>query len=123
MLCVRAVSLSLGCPGWDRPDTSPLTSARNTGTPAPDSCSAMSCSVFVLPVPVQHAERNPYLGLRHRFAVDEEGPQLEGLAGERVSLGDLVNDRVDDRVDGAAAAGRVRHLPPPSADEDGDDLM
>src|SRR5690349_16630873 len=37
------------------PETSPLMSARNTGTPAAESCSAMSCSVFVLPVPVAPA--------------------------------------------------------------------
>ena len=32
-------------------------SARNTGTPWPESCSAMSCSVLVLPVPVAPATR------------------------------------------------------------------
>ena len=32
-------------------------SARNTGTPAADSCSAISCSVLVLPVPVAPATR------------------------------------------------------------------
>ena len=38
-----------------QPDRSPLMSAANTGTPAADSCSAISCSVFVLPVPVAPA--------------------------------------------------------------------
>ena len=37
------------------PDRSPLTSARNAGTPAAESCSAISCSVLVLPVPVAPA--------------------------------------------------------------------
>ena len=32
-------------------------SATNTGTPAADSCSAITCSVFVLPVPVAPATR------------------------------------------------------------------
>src|SRR5512132_3088297 len=37
------------------PETSPLMSARNTGTPFAESCSAMSCSDFVFPVPVAPA--------------------------------------------------------------------
>src|SRR5512143_239602 len=37
------------------PDTSPFTSARNTGTPAFESCSASSWSDLVLPVPVAPA--------------------------------------------------------------------
>ena len=41
----------------DRPDRSPLTSATNTGTPATESCSVMSWSAFVLPVPVAPATR------------------------------------------------------------------
>ena len=44
-------------PGRAIPDRSPLTSASSTGTPAADSCSAMPCSVFVLPVPVAPATR------------------------------------------------------------------
>ncbi len=39
---------SLTTPGAAMPDTSPFTSARKTGTPASDSCSAMSWSVLVL---------------------------------------------------------------------------
>ena len=39
----------------DAGDRSPFKSATNTGTPAAESCSAMSCSVFVLPVPVAPA--------------------------------------------------------------------
>ncbi len=42
-------------PGTASPDRSPLTSARNTGTPAADRPSAMPWSVFVLPVPVAPA--------------------------------------------------------------------
>ncbi len=37
------------------PDTSPLTSAVNTATPAAESCSAMTWSVRVFPVPVAPA--------------------------------------------------------------------
>ena len=37
------------------PETSPLTSATSTGTPARESCSVTTCSVFVLPVPVAPA--------------------------------------------------------------------
>jgi hypothetical protein len=32
-------------------------SASTTGTPAADSCSAMTCNVFVFPVPVAPATR------------------------------------------------------------------
>ena len=39
------------------PETSPLTSAVNTATPAAESCSAISWSVRVLPVPVAPAIR------------------------------------------------------------------
>ena len=52
-----AVTWSLGSPGCSRPERSPFTSAANTGTPIAESCSAMSCSVFVLPVPVAPAIR------------------------------------------------------------------
>jgi hypothetical protein len=37
------------------PDTSPFTSAVKTATPAEDSCSAITCSVRVFPVPVAPA--------------------------------------------------------------------
>jgi hypothetical protein len=37
------------------PDTSPFTSAVKTATPAAESCSAITCSVRVLPVPVAPA--------------------------------------------------------------------
>ena len=39
-------------PAAARPDRSPLTSARNTGTPSREKLSASTCSVTVLPVPV-----------------------------------------------------------------------
>ena len=42
-------------PGVERPETSPFTSATNTETPAAESCSASTCSVRVLPVPVAPA--------------------------------------------------------------------
>ncbi len=41
--------------GSASPERSPLTSATNTGTPCADSCSAITWSVFVLPVPVAPA--------------------------------------------------------------------
>ena len=52
--CGRAVSRST--PRGSRcPHRSPLMSAANTGTPAALSCSASTCRVFVLPVPVAPA--------------------------------------------------------------------
>ena len=45
------------------PERSPLTSATNTGTPAAESCSAITCSVFVLPVPVRR--RSGRAGCQH----------------------------------------------------------
>ena len=51
------MTLGFSWPGTDSPDRSPLMSAANTGTPAADSCSARSCRVFVLPVPVAPATR------------------------------------------------------------------
>ncbi len=39
-------------PGLQMPVRSPLTSAMNTGTPIREKCSASTCSVIVLPVPV-----------------------------------------------------------------------
>ena len=49
---VRANNLSFGAPGEAMPDRSPLISAAKTGTPAAEICSAITCSVLVLPVPV-----------------------------------------------------------------------
>ncbi len=46
---------SAASPGAARPVRSPFTSATNTGTPAAESWPAMSCRVFVLPVPVAPA--------------------------------------------------------------------
>ncbi|SKY68396.1 Uncharacterised protein [Mycobacteroides abscessus subsp. abscessus] len=51
----REVILSLDTPGRLSPDRSPLMSAITTGTPLADNCSAMSCKVLVLPVPVAPA--------------------------------------------------------------------
>ena len=53
----RACSFSDSSPGIAKPDRSPLMSAANTGMPALEICSAISCSVFVLPVPVAPATR------------------------------------------------------------------
>ena len=53
----RSAAFEAGSPGWASPERSPLTSATNDGTPAAESCSARSCSVFVLPVPVAPATR------------------------------------------------------------------
>ena len=52
---VLAASFSLGSPAAARPERSPFMSARKTGTPASESCSAMSWRVLVLPVPVAPA--------------------------------------------------------------------
>ena len=54
---VRAVSFSVAVPGVESPVRSPLMSARNTGTPWEESCSAINCRVMVLPVPVAPATR------------------------------------------------------------------
>lgn len=51
----REVTRSDVSPATDMPVKSPFTSARNTGTPAADSCSAIPCRVLVLPVPVAPA--------------------------------------------------------------------
>jgi DNA helicase HerA-like ATPase len=56
-LAARAVILSLVSPGVLRPERSPLMSAAKTGTPLLLSCSARSCRVLVLPVPVAPATR------------------------------------------------------------------
>ena len=48
---------SFDSPATPMPERSPLRSARNTGTPAVENCSAISCSVLVLPVPVAPAIR------------------------------------------------------------------
>ena len=52
---VRARTRSSGTPGAAMPARSPFMSAANTGLPAADTCSAMSCRVLVLPVPVAPA--------------------------------------------------------------------
>ena len=57
MPAVRFSSFSLPSPGVATPDRSPLMSAANTATPAAESCSASTCSVRVLPVPVAPATR------------------------------------------------------------------
>ena len=55
---MRSTTLGLlASPGIARPVRSPLTSAMKHGTPAFDSCPAISCSVLVLPVPVAPAIR------------------------------------------------------------------
>ena len=60
-------------------------SARNTGTPAVESCSAIMCSVTVLPaccpgheaMPVHHRERQPDGGVLVEFAVDDRRSELD----------------------------------------------
>jgi hypothetical protein len=49
--------LPSGAAATQMPDKSPFTSAQKTGTPAAENCSAMTCSVTVLPVPVAPATR------------------------------------------------------------------
>ena len=53
-------------PGWLMPARSPLTSAMNTGTPMPESRSAITCSVTVLPVPVAPVIRPCRLAKRRK---------------------------------------------------------
>ncbi len=48
----RLTRKSLGSPMAEMPDRSPLMSAANTGTPAAEKPSAITCSDTVLPVPV-----------------------------------------------------------------------
>ena len=95
----RVWTRALSSPGRAIPDRSPLTSARNTGTPASDSCPASACSVFVLPVPVAPATRPCRLsiasGIRTRavridLPVDDDGAQFQGAALDRVTGGDAL---------------------------------
>ena len=74
-------------------------SARKTGTPWPESCSAISCSVLVLPVPVAPAtrpcrfrvrQRDAHRGVGVGRAVDHRGPEVQGAAFEGVPGADLV---------------------------------
>ena len=55
MLAQRSSIFGFGSPATAMPLRSPLMSARKTGTPWADSCSAMSWRVLVLPVPVAPA--------------------------------------------------------------------
>ena len=55
IVSTRAATFSFGGLAAPRPEMSPLMSLMKTGTPAIDSCSAMTCRVFVLPVPVAPA--------------------------------------------------------------------
>ncbi len=57
--CHRCASAASRCasPGVAMPDRSPLMSAANTATPLAASCSASTCRVRVLPVPVAPATR------------------------------------------------------------------
>ena len=74
-------------------------SARKTGTPAADSCSAISWRVLVLPVPVAPAtrpcrlsadERDPDQGVRMGGAIDDHRAELQGGAGEGIARLDRV---------------------------------
>ena len=113
-----AVTRSLGSPGAAMPDRSPLMSARKTGTPAADSCSAISCRVLVLPVPVAPATRPCRLsmasGMRtwtsERLPSRHQRAELEGRAGEGVAGADRVDLPVGGRV--AGRGGGVGHGAP-----------
>ena len=83
-------------PAAARPARSPLTSERNTGTPAADSCSAISCSVLVLPVPVAPAI-SPW-----RFSI---------ASGTRTSGSGCGQAGVDRRADRDRGGGRRERLP------------
>ena len=76
---------------------SPLMSLMKIGTPAADSCSAMTCSDFVLPVPVAPATRpcrfSMASGMPHPRLGDgvpslHAGAQLDGRPVEAVAGGD-----------------------------------
>ena len=54
-LSILPVMSSLGTPGFERPATSPFTSAMKTGTPSSLKDSARTFNVTVLPVPVAPA--------------------------------------------------------------------
>ena len=53
----RSRNFGVADPAADRPERSPLTSARNTGTPSREKLSASTCNVTVLPVPVAPVTR------------------------------------------------------------------
>jgi hypothetical protein len=53
----RSTSFGVAVPAAAMPAISPLTSARKLGTPMRENCSAITCSVTVLPVPVAPAMR------------------------------------------------------------------
>jgi hypothetical protein len=84
-------------PGSAIPDTSPFTSATRTGTPAADSCSLMSCSVRVLPVPVapatspwrfRVASGHAHDGRRVDRSRVHAAAEIEARAGRAVGVGD-----------------------------------
>ncbi len=83
-------------------------SAANTGTPCAESCSASSCRVLVLPVPVapgdqavpvEHAERDPHGHVGEVVGVEHQPAELERRPLERVAGGPL--------DDGSAAVGAL----------------
>ena len=91
----RAAGHRLG--GAASPDTSPLTSATSTGTPARESCSASTCSVFVLPVPgrardepvaVHRRQRHAHRGRGMQRALVHAAPEVDRVALGRVGGGD-----------------------------------
>ena len=85
------MTLSLGTPGEAIPDRSPLTSARNTGTPAADSCSAISCSVLVLPVPVAPATRPCRLSISSGIRTPTSGWEVLSVTNAPSSRDGAVN--------------------------------
>src|SRR4030095_11552397 len=105
----RRATRSLGSPAVPMPETSPFTSARKTGMPAAESCSARSWSVLVFPVPVAPAIRPWRVALaRVDRRAQHDGA---GIAGERLA------DRLEDlriqcharlRVDGPRILARER---------------
>ena len=110
----RSVILSPASPGRDSPDRSPLTSAISTGTPAAESCSAITCSDFVLPVPVAPATRPCRLSVASGIRTCAVGsatpstttvPSSSACAFDGVTGGDLL------RGGGCRFGGHVRdHL-------------
>ena len=92
-----AVTRSAVSPGCTSPARSPLRSASTTGTPAAESCSAISCSVLVLPVPVAPAIRPCRLSIASGsrtwaagcgFAAEHDRAELERRPVDGVPGGD-----------------------------------
>ena len=89
----RCVTRSLAAPGAAMPDTSPLMSARNTGTPGVRQLLGDELQRLGLaragraghqPVPVEHGQRHPDRRVGVGGAVEHDRPEVERRSVERV---------------------------------------